>query len=67
MPPIPPFKPLASMEGGNMTRSELNAEVQRRAEQQRDTHKTPDMELIELTLRVELLERGEKIEDDIAK
>lgn len=47
-----------------MKRSELNAEVQRRAEQQRDTHKVPDMELIELTLRVELLERGEKIEED---
>ena len=45
-----------------MTRSELNAEVQRRAEQQRNTHKAPDMELIELTLRVELLERGEIIE-----
>ena len=48
-----------------MTRSELNAEVQRRAEQQRNTHNVPDMELIELTLRVELLERGEIIEASV--
>lgn len=44
-----------------MKRSELNADVQRRAEQQRDTHKAPDMELIELML---MLERGEEIEED---
>jgi|CXWL01.1.fsa_nt_gi hypothetical protein len=47
-----------------MTRSELNAEVQRRVQQEEDTHKMPDRELIELMLRVELLERGESIEED---
>lgn len=47
-----------------MTRSAFNEEVRRRVQQEEDTHKTPDRGFIELTLRVELLERGEKIEED---
>lgn len=45
-----------------MTQDALNQLVQDRYRQAIKTHKTPNIQLIELQERLEVLERGEKIE-----
>lgn len=49
-------------QGGSMTQDTLNQLVQDRYREAIKTHKTPNIQLLELKARMEVLERGETIE-----
>ena len=54
-------------QGGSMTQDTLNQLVQDRYREAIKTHKAPNIQLIELRARLEVLERGETIEVEVSQ